>query len=164
MSTLDRLIVRLDEAPFGPLFRVVLGFAAASIWVALPARFQPAWLVVPFFLVVLLSIRVAALVVRRLFRFGPEVRAIWTQRRGTAKRYDSYQWQKLLWFAMGMWIVVWRTDGENGALRFLTYLALASGALGLSFWIHRSAASRSKPDASESLRTGSGVVRTTLGS
>jgi hypothetical protein len=164
MSPLDRLIVRFDEAPLGPLFRGVMGFAAASAWLALPAWLQPNWLILPFFLAVLLSIRVGALFARRLFRFGPEVRAIWGQRRRTAKRYDSYQWQKLLWFAMGMWVAVWRADGAAGALRFLTYAALASGALGLSIWMYRSAASKSKSNMSESLGTGNHVVRPTLGS
>jgi hypothetical protein len=62
------------------------------------------------------------------------VRAVWAERRQMAKRFDSYQWQKLLWIGIGLTLRLAWSDRRPAALLALAVACLGAGALGLATW------------------------------
>jgi hypothetical protein len=92
------------------------------------------WALVPFFLLVLLALRVVPAIVRRVLPFSEEARADWSRRRLLAKQFDSYQWRKLLWVGLGLAVSAVST-GQAGPVRTVLSLAcLLAGGLGAVRW------------------------------
>ncbi len=60
------------------------------------------WIDLVLFLALLIGLRVVPAVLRELLPFSAEAKQIWFDRRQIAKRYDSYQWQKLFWVGLGL--------------------------------------------------------------
>lgn len=123
-----------DEPPFGQVWRIVAGSAVAILWVVTPASVAPAWALFPAVLLVLLSCRFVPLILRRLLPFEASTQAVWFERRQLAKRYDSYQWRKLLWFGLGMSVVQTVVGWSSQPLVVLTVLFLLSGLAGIFVW------------------------------
>ena len=95
------------------------------------------WFLVAWILVGLLAIRIGFAVSRKVFPFSREIRAIWFERRQLAKRFDSYQWQKVFWLGLGFasYMVL---SGELGTMGWvLTVSSLISGAGGVVIWWRR---------------------------
>jgi hypothetical protein len=78
--------------------------------------------------------RVAPAVVRQAVPFGETLRTTWSERRQLAKRFDSYQWQKLLWIGLGMTLFVWQSGRQSTPVVALALFSVVSGAMGLGFW------------------------------
>src|SRR5687767_6602602 len=100
--TKTQLLLRLDGSPWSEVSRAVIGFIALPIFAALfgtPTSGRTLYL---FFLGLLLALRLVPAVFRKLLPFPDEVRVRWTERRNLAKRYDSFQWQKLFWLGLGL--------------------------------------------------------------
>jgi hypothetical protein len=72
--------------------------------------------------------------VRKLLPFSGEVQEVWMKRRQLSKEYDSYQWQKLLWFGIGMAGALSSSEASGGPGYALTGFCLVSGAIGAIFW------------------------------
>jgi hypothetical protein len=134
MQIFERVIVRADEWRWVTFPRAVLGYALVPTWTVLTGRQSTDWTLIPFFLGVLVALRLVPVVLRKLLPFSPAVRAIWTERRELAKRYDSYQWQKLLGMGLGLAIYTVQTTPRPASLIALTGFCLLGGAVGMATW------------------------------
>ena len=129
--------VVVARVPWPALSRLALGFLVfpiAAWWLAVET---PDWRVVPFFLLLLLALRVVPAVARRVLPTPTEVQARWAGRRELAKRFDSYQWRKLLWFGLGMALYLLVVRGAAGAEIGLALACVVAGALGETRWRRR---------------------------
>jgi hypothetical protein len=81
-------------------------------------------------------------VFRKVFPFSKEVKGIWAERREIAKRYDSYQWRKLIWFGIGMACYVVLSGTWNVVVVALTAFCVVGGGIGVFVWRKRSAAEK----------------------
>jgi hypothetical protein len=132
-SSYERLLVQLDVNPAGAILRLALGFAVVPLWqrVAGPAS---GWLVFVWFVAVLVAMRIVPALLRKVVKFPPAVEDGWRYRRAVAKRFDSYQWRKLLSFGVGMiayGVTVQRLDSWEIALAAAN---LVAGVLGEWAW------------------------------
>jgi hypothetical protein len=118
---------------------MTVGYLVVPAWSASTGGRSADWTVFPFFLAILVALRVVPAVLRKLLPFGGSVQAIWTERRQLAKRFDSYQWQKLFWIGLGLALYTLQSGRRFGALLTLMFICLLTGALGLLFWRHRAA-------------------------
>lgn len=102
IQMVEMLLLRLDTFPWDAGFRTAVGFAVlpamSRLWNGKPSG----WELVLFLLIVLFLLRLVPAVVRKLMPFSSKVQEIWAERRQLAKRYDSYQWQKVFWIGLGM--------------------------------------------------------------
>ena len=92
------------------------------------------WLLIPLLLVILLMLRVVPAAIRRLAPFSDRARTIWVERRQIAKRYDSYQWQKLFWIGVGLALYTVFSHQYLFSRIVVLLACLLSGALGLARW------------------------------
>src|SRR6476646_7114347 len=100
-NAIERVLLRLESAPFHALYRVLIGLlvlpAHRAVWPADP----PAWSLPLVILVALGLLRVIPALARKVMPFSPQTRTLWAERRLRGKRYDSYQWRKTLWIGLG---------------------------------------------------------------
>jgi len=134
MPRSEQILVGLDDGAAGAILRVALGYVTGTAWLFLDGLGSPAWTVLPFFLAVLIAVRLLPAVIRRAMRFSEPVRAVWAERRQMAKRFDSYQWQKLLWIGIGLALRLASSERRPGALLALAVACLVAGTLGLATW------------------------------
>jgi hypothetical protein len=91
-------------------------------------------LLLPFLLAILLMLRVAPVLIRRLVPFSDWAQRTWAERRELSRRYDSYQWRKLLWVGLGLALYV-ALSWEATSLRIaISLTCILAGALGLARW------------------------------
>ena len=133
MPPLEKLSISLERQPWAALYRVAIGYAVVPLYRAFGGNVNH-WGLVVFFVAILFCLRLGPMVLRKLVRFSPEAHAIWKHRRQLAKRYDSYQWQKLFWSGIGLAVQVWMTRSFNSAAGMLALASLVSGAAGLLLW------------------------------
>jgi len=136
MKFVERLLVGLEGRPWDLLYRAVIGFA--TLFLASRLRIvngsESGWVLVPVLLAVLLALRVIPVVVRKLVPFSKIAQEVWVQRRTIAKRYDSYQWQKLFGFGIGLALYT-AFSGQLSTSRIaLSTVCLLCGALGMIRW------------------------------
>ena len=100
----DRVLLSIEAIPISVLWRAAIGFGL------MPAYFVVLGLVgwrdstaalLLFLLAVLVALRMAPAVLRRLLPVSKEVSQAWAYRRVLAKSYDSFQWRKLLGLGLG---------------------------------------------------------------
>jgi len=134
MKFFDRLVLSLDTFPVGAIYRAVLGFVApAAAWRWWNGH-HSGWLLVPLLAGILLLLRAVPAVLRRLLPFSDSLLEIWDERRQLAKRYDSYQWQKLLWIGLGLALYTVISGRFSTPGIVVSSFCLVSGALGLVKW------------------------------
>jgi hypothetical protein len=133
----DRLFVALDESPSAQLSRLALGSAVVPLWARLAGDDAPGWTLVLFFLVSLAMLRVVPLAVRMVMPFADGTKKIWAERRQLAKRYDCYQWQKMLWIGLGMLASSVMTGERSSLVLSLATLCVVSGTAGSIVWRRR---------------------------
>lgn len=138
VQRIENVSLAAQRAPWDKALQLTIGYLSVFAWSRLIGDRGPSWTLFPFFLLVLLAVRVVPLVVRRLLPFSESVRAQWAERRALAKRFDSYQWQKLFWIGLGVALHV-RSAERSGALLALMLICLASGGVGLAVWQRRAA-------------------------
>ena len=130
----EMALLSLDVGVLGALYRVVIGFAALPAMTAVLGRGTSDWMLVPFLLAILLLQRLGPAVLRRLLPVSSAAKDIWAQRRRTAKRYDSYQWRKLVWVGVGLMLYI-AVSGQVSSIRTGIGLAcLLAGAAGMVRW------------------------------
>jgi hypothetical protein len=100
------------------------------------------WYVVLWFISVLLALRLLPAVFRKALPFSREVRDIWIERRQTAKRFDSYQWRKLIWLGIGLAGYAVLSKNSGGIVGALTVFCLLSGGVGTLIWRRRAMVGR----------------------
>jgi hypothetical protein len=130
---LENVFRRAETPPWHALYRVVIGFFLVPLfwW---QGSDSIDWRLFPFFLFMLLVLRVVPAIVRHVLPFSSDLQDHWFRQRLVAKRCDSYQWRKLFWLGLGMatWVVLLgRIRGVEG---FLALACLLTGAAGELVW------------------------------
>jgi hypothetical protein len=134
MRSLERFLIALDEGMWGAIYRVGLGLAMPPVFGVLSGGQDSILGFVAFFLAVLIGLRVGPVVFRRALPFSAQAKDIWTRRRTLAKRYDSYQWQKLFWVGLGLLPYVVAAQGTRPGELLVTALCLIGGGAGQFVW------------------------------
>ncbi len=136
MKSVERLLVGLETRPWDLLYRAGIGFAtlflASRPWIV--SGSDSGWVLVPVLLAVLLALRVIPVVMRKLVPFSKSAQEVWVQRRTIAKRYDSYQWQKLFGFGIGLALYTVLSGQLSTARIAVSTACLLCGALGMIRW------------------------------
>jgi hypothetical protein len=135
LRRLEKVLGRVEMLPWCGLYRVAIGFCLVPLFV----RYRGAgsdWRLLPFFIAVLLILRLVPAAVRRLVPFSAELQAQWFRQRLLGKRFDSYQWSKLVWFGLGIMLYVDIFDLMGPAPAVLAFACLLLGSLGMLVW-HR---------------------------
>ena len=130
-------LVRLTRSKGDAILRLLVGYVVVPIWLAVAVGRASEWTLIPWFLGVLAALRLAPVVLRRVIRFTDSARAEWATRRRLAKRFDSYQWQKLFWTGLGLGLYRFVSGYQSRAQLSLTLACLVSGTLGLVIWSYR---------------------------
>src|SRR5882762_10063823 len=130
MRVIEKLLVRAEELPWSILYRSGIGFVLLPAFFALGGKADSVPQLLLFFIAILLGLRIISMFARRLLPFSAEVRAIWAERRILAKRYDCYQWQKLLGIGFGLCLYLGISRRFSAAPLMLAATCLVSGALG----------------------------------
>lgn len=131
----ERVLLHLEDPVSGALLRVLIGAAIVPVWRAIAHGAE--WTLAVFFTATLIAIRIVPLVVRRVVRFGDSLTGAWAERRQLAKRFDSYQWQKLFWIGCGLAAYGAASGQRFNTLVLLTVTSLTAGGLGLATWLYR---------------------------
>lgn len=134
MRSLERFLIGLDDWPWSAIWRVALGGSILPVFRAIAGGWDSIWTSLVLFLGLLIALRLAPVVLRRALPFSPEAKEIWKQRRFIAKRYDSYQWQKLFWIGLGLLPYAFIGSGLRNGEMMLVTICLMGGGLGLFIW------------------------------
>ena len=134
IGTIEKALLKVDDGVVGAVYRAAIGFAALPAMSFLLGDDVSDWTLIPFLLAILLLLRAVPAVVRELVPFGDEVLRIWAERRRTAKRYDSYQWRKLLWIGVGLTLNMVASGRLSTALMVVSSICLVGGAAGTAMW------------------------------
>jgi hypothetical protein len=135
----ERLLVRLDQPPWSALYRIGIGYVMLPLFFRLFGKDAAGWWLVFWFIGVLFALRLLPAILRKALPFSREVSALWFERRQTAKRFDSYQWQKLIWFGIGLAGYAASSRTFGGMVGALTIFCLISGGVGILIWRQRTA-------------------------
>ena len=133
-GTYEEWLLKLDEGVIGAVYRIAIGFATIPACNLLRGNRGADWIIIPFLLAVLFLLRMGLAVVRKIVPFPARVVEIWAIRRRMAKYYDSYQWRKLTWVAVGLGLYL-AISGERSPMDLLlTLFCLSTGILGMVIW------------------------------
>lgn len=136
----ERIMVLLDQFPCGAVYRIAIGYFLVPLSSYFFASVHPGLSLVSWFLGVLLALRLVPVVFRRILPFPERVIAVWAERRQMAKRFDSYQWRKLVWFGVGLSAYAVSSRQFGGTSAALTVFCVLGGALGIWAWRQRTVA------------------------
>jgi hypothetical protein len=129
----ESFLINLERRPCNVISRVAFGFSV-PVFGAISGGSERVSTYLALFFGLLVTLRIVPLGLRRILPFSVKARQKWAERRNIAKRYDSYQWQKLFWIGLGqlLYAVIgaWPKDGELIAMLF----CLIGGSAGLFFW------------------------------
>jgi hypothetical protein len=134
LSTRERFLVHVDDYPWFAFSRTVLGYLILLLYHRLFSKGDPEWFLIAWFLGVLIGLRVVPALFRKIFPFSKELKAIWAERRQIGKRYDSYQWRKLIWLGLGMVCYVALSGTVNVFDGLLAAFCVVSGGMGTLVW------------------------------
>ena len=132
---MGKLILGLETLPWNILYRVAIGYGVMPAAMLVHGDKPTFPQLVTVFLVILVSLRIVPGVLRRFMPVGREVKNIWAERRVLAKRYDSYQWQKLFGLGVGWAAYLFLHKRTSGAPVALAGACVIAGAIGLMFWL-----------------------------
>ncbi len=134
MKQFERILVLMDWTPVGALCRVAAGFFFVPALSFLRVDVTSGWTLGLGLVMLLIGLRVLPLVIRRVIPFSAEGKAIWFERRQIAKRYDSYQWQKLFFVGTGL-LMHAAVSGELPMSKLvISGFCVVFGAIGLARW------------------------------
>ena len=137
MRPLERGLRRLAASPFTQAYEIGIGALVVPAYQRAGGPLPAGWRLFAFFLLVLLLVRFIPAVIRLLVPFPRGLRAYWLANRVLAKRYDSYQWRKLLWFGAGVAGYLIAAGHAGGADTALAVSCLTAGAVGELAWRRR---------------------------
>lgn len=131
----ERIIVLLDSYPWSALYRVGLGYLLPLLYYRISSEDNSGLMAILWFLSLLIGLRLFPAILRKLLPFSREVQAVWAERRQAAKRYDSYQWRKLLWFGIGIACYM-GVSGRiwNSLFGVLAVFCMIGGGVGIILW------------------------------
>jgi len=134
MTTLDRILISVDRTPFDAVIRALLGFACIPLLSWLHQDVRSGWTLTIGLLLLMLSLRVVPVFLRKLLPLSAEAKAVWAERRQLAKRYDSFQWQKMFFIGLGMaGYMLFSRKLFPSTIAVSSFCVLA-GAIGLVRW------------------------------
>jgi len=134
MQPFERFLISLDTWPWSALVRVAIGLCSPPVSGALFENRDSVWIFPAFVVGLLIALRVVPALIRLALPFSTEAREIWARRRALAKRYDSYQWQKLFWIGLGLLLHVTTAGGAPAVEIVVTVVCLIGGSMGLLIW------------------------------
>jgi hypothetical protein len=134
-SQMGKLILGLETLPWNILYRVAIGYGVMPIAIFLHGATPSLSQLFLVLLAILLSLRIVPGVLRRVMPVSRDVKAVWAERRALAKRYDSYQWQKLFGIGVGWAAYLFLHRRTSGAPVALAAACVVAGAVGLMFWL-----------------------------
>ncbi len=102
MHTHERALLALEQFPLSAAYRIAIGYAILPSFALVSGDHDFGWSVIPWFVGVLLGLRLVPAALRKLLPFSQRLSAAWAANRALAKRFDSYQWRKLFWIGTGM--------------------------------------------------------------
>jgi hypothetical protein len=143
MRLLENILMRIEQRPWGAIYRVVIGICFLEAFCLMYGADGPPAALVIFFLATLGSLRAVPALLRWLLPFSAEAKIVWRRRRMLAKRYDSFQWQKLFWIGLGIGFDVVLTARYKTSLVGLAVACVALGFVGLAIWRCRQVADKS---------------------
>ena len=131
----ERILLLLDQSPCGEVFRIGIGYLLVPLSSSnSSASVHPELTLAYWFLGVLLALRLVPVVIRKTLPFPERVVTVWSERRQIAKRFDSYQWRKLIWFGVGLSAYAVSVGRFRGPSAVLTILCVIGGLLGAWAW------------------------------
>jgi len=133
MTTRDRILVAIDRNPLGGLVRILIGFLFIPAFSLFQEDVDADWTLIINFLTLLVSIRVVTALMRKLLPLSSEAKAVLSERRRLAKRYDSFQWQKLFFIGLGVacYALVWKGSWWS---MVLASFCVTCGGIGIVMW------------------------------
>lgn len=134
MRFIERLLIRLEIYPWDIVYRALVGFVTLSVFSHVRSGSGSDGVLVPVLLAVFLALRVVPAVARKLLPFSDAARLVWAERRQLAKRYDSYQWQKVLGVGAGLALYVLVSRRFSTPRVAISVMCLVSGVLGTLKW------------------------------
>lgn len=135
MRLLESLSLRLEQPPVSWIYRFALGYAFFPLVEKLHGRGTASWILVGWFVFILFALRVGPAVIRRALPFSREAQQQWGKQRQLAKRYDSYQWQKLFWIGLGMSAYLAVSKQWTSAYVALAAFCVLGGIAGIFVWV-----------------------------
>lgn len=140
LSGHEHILALLELPPWSALYRIGVGAALIPTYAYLFDT-RTSWQVALWFVCILILLRLIPAVIRKVLPFSRELKSVWSERRMMAKRFDSYQWQKLLWIGIGMGGSGLLLDQTSKMSTALTVFCLTSGVIGIFVFRHRTARS-----------------------
>jgi hypothetical protein len=140
MTFLERSLINLGRWPWSGLYGIALGSAIPPVFSALSGGRDGVWTSLALFIGLLVALRVASAVLRRVLPFSIEAKKLWFERRHITKQHDSYQWQKLFWIGLGLLPYAVIGDGLRTGELVVTFICLVGGGAGLLLWRRTNAA------------------------
>ena len=134
MTAVEKILVSIDRTYMGALYRIVIGFLLIPLLSLLELDVRSAWTLSLGLLIVLISLRILPAVIRKLLPLPSTAKAVWFERRQIAKRYDSYQWQKLFFVGIGLAGYILASREFLVARIAVSSFCVAFGAVGLARW------------------------------
>jgi hypothetical protein len=147
MTSFHRLALQLDQPPLDFILRGILGFLTLPLTRFAAGAEPRGWQLVVVLAFLLAALRVVPGIIRKLVAFPEPVRAVWSERRQIAKRFDSYQWRKLTAIGIGLAVSVGWSKLVDPIALGLVIVCLLSGIAGTLVW-RRHAATRPLPAVS----------------
>src|SRR5712691_1685328 len=133
----ERILVLIEQPPWSTFYRIGIGYVMLPLFYRLFGNDDPVWRLVLWFIGILFALRLLPAAFRKVLPFSREVRDVWVERRQIAKRFDSYQWRKLIWFGIGLAGYAGLSGNFGVMVGMLTAFCLISGAVGVLIWRRR---------------------------
>lgn len=138
MSRIEHGLTLIENAPWCALYRVAIGYGTQPLYSKLVGGDVSGWWLGLWFVSLLMALRFGPAILRAVLPLSEGVKAVWAERRRIAKRFDSYQWRKLIWFGAGLAAyVAWSGSVTQPGIA-LTVFCLVGGGLGEMTWRRRS--------------------------
>lgn len=130
----ERPVRHSGRASWHAVYRLVIGFCLVPVAGWWWGDGAATWRLVLSFLFVLVMLRIVPAVVRHVLPFPQDVKAEWARERLLAKRFDSYQWRKLLWLGLGLVAHLLIAGRALAVPSILALTCLVGGGLGTLRW------------------------------
>ncbi len=143
MTTLDKVLVSIDRSPFDGVLRAVIGFVTVPVLSVLRRDVHSVRTLIIGLLSLLLSLRIAPVFLRKVLPLSSEVKAVWAERRQVAKRYDSFQWQKLFFVGIGLTCYMLVSKDLPTLSLAISGFCVLSGAIAMVIWYMQAPSVRS---------------------
>ena len=130
-----RPVEKLMLEPWQSGFRIPYGFCLSLVisrWRGVDISW---WELFLLFLASLVLLRVAPIIPRKVLPFSKAIKSAWFDQRQLAKRYDSYQWAKLLWIGIGIGAHAAFAGSLLNRVGVLAAGCILAGGLGMIVWL-----------------------------